>query len=361
MSHVNGNPQSELTLWLNQHASELDAGGDAQHQLLSKLAESGLFRIGVPAEFGGDGQPIFAAADAIAEVARHSLTAAFVAWGHRTLIDYLVQSPNSELAQRWLPQLLSGHVAGATALSNAMKYLSGIEAIQITATPDNNGLVLNGKLFWVTNLDPKGFLVAAIVQNTDTGAPAIVAIDSRSTGVKRSDNLDLVALRGSSTAALQLDSVHISESDIIHLDARHFCPAIRPHFLGLQCGMSIGHVRASLDIISGHVRRPGRDYLQAELDGLQKQLDQHTNTLQQGLADGTFAEVPARLFQLRIDLAGLVQLAANSELEASGGSAYLLDQHNGFERRWREAAFIPVVSPSVSQLKGELAKQAGAA
>lgn len=361
MSKQKDNLQSELVQWLDKHANELDAGGDTQQQLLSTLAESGLFRISVPTEFGGDGQPIFAAVDAIATIARHSLTAAFVAWGHRTLIDYLVQSSNTELARRWLPQLLSGDVAGATALSNAMKYLSGIEAIQITATPDSNGWVLNGKLFWVTNLDPKGFLVAAIVKNTETGAPAIVAIDSRSAGVKRSNNLDLVALRGSSTAALQLDSVRISPADIIHLDALHFCPAIRPHFLGLQCGMSIGHVHASLDTIATLVDRPGRDYLRPVLNDLGQQLDSHTNTLEQGLASGAFAQVPARLFQLRIDLAELVQQAANSELEASGGSAYLLNPQNGFERRWREAAFIPVVSPSVSQLKGEMAKQAGAA
>ena len=361
MSTHDDNPQSELTHWLNLHASELDAGGDAQHQLLSTLAKSGLFRIGVSTASGGDGQSIFAAINAIAEVARYSLTAAFVAWGHRTFIDYLVQSQNSELASRWLPQLLDGRVAGATALSNAMKYLSGIEAIQITATPDDNGWTLNGKLFWVTNLDPKGFVVAAIVQNEDTGVPAIVAIDSRSAGVNRSDNLDLVALRGSSTAALQLNSVKISENDIIHLDAGTFCPAIRPNFLGLQCGMSIGHVRASLDTISTRASRPGGDYLLAPLNRLQQQLDSHTDTLQQGLSNGSFAAQPSNLFQLRIDLAELVQQAANLELEASGGSAYLLDQHTGFERRWREAAFIPVVSPSVSQLKGELAKQAGAA
>lgn len=345
-----------LAAWLSEHADELDANGPAQAELLSRLARSGLFRVSVPEELGGDGQPVSQAIDAIAEVARYSLTAAFVAWGHRTFIEYLLASPNSELAEQWLPALLEGEIAGATALSNAMKYLSGIEDIQINATPHNDGWQLNGRLFWVTNLDPKGYLVAAIVENGPDHPPSIALLDSRQEGLTRSDNLDLLALRGSSTAALQIDNLTLEPSQIIHPDALRFCPSIRPRFLGLQCGMSIGHVRASLDSISLRARQHNGSYLQPALSALQETLEQHTTALYEGVNNGLFATAPAELFKLRIALAELVQRATNQELEATGGNAYLLDKPTGFGRRWHEAAFIPVVTPSVSQLKGELAK-----
>jgi alkylation response protein AidB-like acyl-CoA dehydrogenase len=345
-----------LAAWLSEHADELDANGPAQAELLSRLAQSGLFRVSVPEELGGDGQPVSQAIDAIAEVARYSLTAAFVAWGHRTFIEYLLASPNFELAQQWLPALLEGEIAGATALSNAMKYLSGIEDIQIRATPHDDGWRLNGKLFWVTNLDPKGYLVAAIVENGPDHPPSIALLDSRQEGLTRSDNLDLLALRGSSTAALQIDNLTLEPSQIIHPDALRFCPSIRPRFLGLQCGMSIGHVRASLDSISLRARQHNGSYLQPALSALQETLEQHTTALYEGVNNGLFATAPAELFKLRIALAELVQRATNQELEATGGNAYLLDKPTGFGRRWHEAAFIPVVTPSVSQLKGELAK-----
>ena len=43
------------------------------------------------------------------------------------------------------------------------------------------------------------------------------------------------------------------------------------------------------------------------------------------------------------------------ELDTSGGAAYLSKEGRGFARRWREAAFIPIITPTVVQLKVALA------
>jgi len=42
------------------------------------------------------------------------------------------------------------------------------------------------------------------------------------------------------------------------------------------------------------------------------------------------------------------------ELQALGGNAYLNTSQTGFARRWREAAFIPILTPSVTQLQSAL-------
>jgi hypothetical protein len=55
----------------------------------------------------------------------------------------------------------------------------------------------------------------------------------------------------------------------------------------------------------------------------------------------------------------MVELATSAvqlELQASGGRAYLAGGGNGFARRWREAAFLPIVTPSLVQLKTELSR-----
>jgi heme oxygenase len=49
------------------------------------------------------------------------------------------------------------------------------------------------------------------------------------------------------------------------------------------------------------------------------------------------------------------------ELQASGGKAYLTAYGEGFARRWRESAFVPIVTPSLVQLRAELQRQASAA
>jgi hypothetical protein len=42
------------------------------------------------------------------------------------------------------------------------------------------------------------------------------------------------------------------------------------------------------------------------------------------------------------------------ELSAAGGSAYLTQPGESFQRRLREVAFIPIITPSLVQLKTAL-------
>jgi alkylation response protein AidB-like acyl-CoA dehydrogenase len=123
-----------LRTWLDAAAHNLDTAPDNAAALLPKLAEAGLFGLGVPALLGGHGGHVHDAIAGVAGVSERSLAAGFVFWGHRTFIEYLLQSPNETLRDRLLPDLLAGSRAGATGLSNAMKFLSGIEGLQIKST-----------------------------------------------------------------------------------------------------------------------------------------------------------------------------------------------------------------------------------
>jgi alkylation response protein AidB-like acyl-CoA dehydrogenase len=347
--------------WLAAHAEALDADATQAAQVVPRLAGAGLFRLGVPPEAGGEGG-IADAIEAIARVAGHSLAAAFTFWGQRAFIEYLLQSPNAALRKRWLPSLLDGTRSGATGLSNAMKFLGGIEALAIRARtrPDGAGWVLDGAVPWCTNLRAGNFVVAAAVQREDGRPPLIVALPSERAGVLRSDDLDLIALRGSNTAALRIDGAAIDEADLVHADGRQFLPRARPAFLGLQCGMSIGLARVALDHAAQR-SGAGREVLEGPIAAQRRALREATDALLAGVADGRFLARPAELFQLRLALADVAQRAVQLELQASGGRAYHRDQPLAFARHWREAAFIPIVTPSVTQLQGELLKHAAAA
>jgi len=348
-----------LAAWLEQHGEELDATPALAEQVVPQLAAAGMFAIGVPQDQGGSGGTVIDAIDAISSVAEHSVTAAFVFWGQRTFIEYILQSPNAALREKWLAPLVRGEYAGATGLSNAMKFLSGIESLQIGATPSDNGWRLDGSLAWITNLRKAGFIAAAAVSPTDGAPPAIVAFTGDAAGVTRSADLDLIALRGSNTAAVKLAGVPISAADVIHADARAYLPPVRPAFLGMQCGLSIGLARASLhaaQTLAGDLRGP----LTERIADLQASLESTTAELKAGVADGRFKTAAAPMFRLRIALADIVQQAVQVELQASGGKAYLNGGDRHFARRWRESAFIPIVTPSLTQLQMALQKHAGA-
>lgn len=350
----------EALAWVSAHAESLNTGAADADAVIPVLGAAGFFRIGVPEALGGSGGSTADAIEAIARVAERSLTAAFVFWGQRTFIEYLLHSPNAGLRTRYLPALLAGELAGATGLSNAMKFLSGIESLSITATPAGAGWQLDGHLPWVTNLRRPGFGVAAAVQPTGDEPPAIVAFFHDTPGIRRSDDLALLALCGSNTAAIDIRGVASGPDELIHADARRFIPTVRPGFLGLQCGMAIGLARASLAAsrASGSAARSG---LVPRIERIEAELAEAVAELKAGVLDGRFAPHAAPLFRLRIRLAALVREAVDLELDATGGRAYLVATTGDFARRWLEAAFVPVVTPSLTQLHGELARQAALA
>lgn len=359
-------PPQDLAPWLDLQAEALDAGeAEASRALLGRLAAAGRFGIGVPVDLGGSGGSLGDAVEAIADTARHSLTAAFVFWGQRAFIEYLLHSPNEALRERSLPELLGGRRAGATGLSNAMKFLSGIEALGLSAR-GSGPWRLQGCVPWATNLHTAGFAVALAVARDEPGAaPFVAAVPSERAGLTRSADLDLLGLRGSQTASLDLSDLDLGPEDLIHPDAQHFLPRVRPAFLGLQCGLSLGLAAASLDAAQA-LLGPARAVLGAPLAEARQRLHAHRQALLQGLAEGRFLHQAAELFRLRIALAEDVQAALQLELLASGGKAYHRSFSSGqpalgFARRWRESAFVPIITPSLSQLQGELARQQQAA
>ncbi|QHE92250.1 acyl-CoA dehydrogenase [Pandoraea fibrosis] len=352
-----------LAAWLDANAETLDTDATLCGEVVPQLAAAGLLRIGVPAELGGAGGTIGDAIDSVADVAEHSFAAAFVLWGQRTFIEYLLQSPNRGLRERLLPTLLSGELAGATGLSNAMKYLSAIEPLQIraadvpTATGANGTRAwrITGGLPWITNLRKQGFVAAAAVDHEAGGPPSIFAIAHDAPGVTRSDDLDLIGLRGTNTAALQMTETPLTDDDRITDNAPAWLVRVRPAFLGLQCGMSLGLARRSL--AGTHEGGPGaRAAVADEVASLSTQLDTLRARLKAGVAQGEFIETPARLFELRIALADVVHNAATLEVQTGGGRGYLRGL-SGVARRQREAAFVPIVTPSLVQLKNQLAAQ----
>lgn len=350
-----------LEQWLRTTAESLDASAAQAAEILPALAQAGLFHTGVPQQHGGSGGDVTDAVNAIAAVSEHSLAAGFVFWGHRAYIEYLLQSPNFGLRDSRMPGLLAGSRAGATGLSNAMKFLAGIEELQIKARIVEGGdaLLVDGKMPWVTNLRAAGFDVAAAIDGP-TGRPAFVAsLSSEDEGLARSADLDLMAMRATSTAAIDVRQVRIDPSRILHSNASEWLPRVRPAFLGLQCGMSIGLARRALRETETKLEG-GRSVLAADHAELASALAGQEILLRDGLKANAFLEAPARLFRIRIRLAEIATDAVQLELQASGGKAYMSRFGSAFQRRLREVAFIPIITPSLVQLKAALRSQASA-
>jgi alkylation response protein AidB-like acyl-CoA dehydrogenase len=176
-------------------------------------------------------------------------------------------------------------------------------------------------------------------------------------GVTREPDLDLLALRGTNTAALCLTDVALDASWQIHPQARVFLPAIRPVFVGLQCGLGLGLARASLR--TARAALDGRpSVLAGAIDTLDADIAACWQSLCAGLDDASLRARPRDLLTLRLQMVDIAAAAVALELQALGGRALLRAHNGGHARRAREAAFLAVVTPTVAQLKGDLARMA---
>lgn len=335
-----------LTQWLQENALDLDTGAAQAAQVLPRLAEEGLFRLGLQEDFSDFGDAV----RSVVAVAEHSLTAAFVLWGQRTFIEYLRNVQNPALRERYLPDLLAGRLAGSTGLSNALKYLGGIEGLQLQARPVQEQWQIDGSLPWVTNLRPDSFLVAVVagMPNEQVG---VWVMEHGDAGLQRSADLDLVGLRGSNTAALSFDAVRVGRDRLMHDNAAEFVRLVRPRFLALQCGMTLGLARRSLLQV---LQAPRRQWVQEQpAQRLLTRLEELTQLLI-GAASKPGSVPAPDLFRVRIELSALAAEAVALESSVAGGAAYLDGMHPQLLRRYREALFIPLITPSVAQLKAEL-------
>lgn len=231
---------SDLWSWLDENASSLDTQHTLAVDILPQLAAGGVLGVGVAKALGGSGGDITDALEEIAQVSEHSLAAGLVFWGHRSYVEFLVQSPNTGLRERQLPELLAGRTAGASGLSNAMKFLSGLEDLQVSARRQPDGFALDGKLPWVTNLRPQGFHVATSVAQEGGRGAFVASLSHADVGLTRSPDFDLMGLRATNTAAVAIADARITEDRIIILTRMSGCRRCGRHFLAFNTGCRSG-------------------------------------------------------------------------------------------------------------------------
>lgn len=352
------NQYRTIELSLAERAIFLNDGtpGYSVAESLSLLAKAGRLTSGVPESLGGAGGTLLSAVEEISSVSEECLTSGFVFWCQRTLIEFLVKSPNYWLRHQILPKILRGECSGTVGFSNAMNYLTGIEQLQVKASLDAETVTLDGFLPRVSNLQPGNFVVAIAAQAT-TGEKLIIAVPSDSEGLSRGEDLQLLGLQASWTSTLRLNQVRLSRKWIISEDACNFLSTIRPAFLLLQCGLGLGITRRShqetllsIDSTNERVLINRLRYSTLTLVQLNAQLWKLS-----GLSN--FDSDLRELLEMRLALFRLALDSVWLELETKGDTAYL--KPSGTARRLREVAFLPILTPSLLEIEQELQQFTG--
>ena len=161
-----------------------------------------------------------------------------------------------------------------------------------------------------------------------------------------------MGLNATASAWVSLENVFVPESQVLTHDFDAFILQVRPMFVVLQIAECIGVAEASIAAASERLFGVNATFADEVQDIAAKVSDiivrQENIITRVGNSDIS----PVELLELRLEAAEVAVAAANIEVRVAGGAGYA--KSSPASRRFREAAFIPVQSPSEAQLRWEL-------
>jgi len=200
----------------------IDAEGRIEEGIVRGLSELGAFGMAVPEAFGGYGFSVSAYCRVMEEIGRTDASLGILIGGHQSIgMKALIVYGTEEQKRRWLPDLASGAMIAAFALTEPE---AGSDAASIRATADldpaTGEFLLNGTKHWISNGGIAGFFTVFAKDTALDAADAhrritAFAVTRDLPGVEPGREEEKLGLKGSSTVPVELRNVRVPASHVI--------------------------------------------------------------------------------------------------------------------------------------------------
>lgn len=330
-------------------ASAVDAGERDVRPALTSLGTARLLDLGTLGSAG----TLTDQAVILRRLAGVCMASAFSAWAQHMAIDYLAAWGSPELKAEVLADLAAGTRPGATAMATAFQSALGLQEVSVIADDESDDeVVLDGLVPWASNLFEDGAVVV-LPARTSAGRRLIVAVRTDQDGVTVKPCPPLLALGSTASTSLRLDAVRVPTTHVLTYRFLDFLADVRGPFLLLQTAFCLGIAEAALASAADRSLGPD-DVLADDHRELSDRLGALTSAHVRLLARGRHADT--EVVTLRLAAGRLGVEATRHEANAAGGAGYLATSATA--RRLREAAFLPIQSPTEAQLRWELSRSA---
>lgn len=290
---------------------EIDIKAEFPVDIFEQMGELGLMGIPFPEEYGGSGGDMLSYALAVEEVGRVCGStglsyAANVSLGASPIYYF----GNEEQKRRYLEPIASGKALASFGLTepNAGSDAGGTKT---TAVLDGDEYIINGEKCFITNASyARTITVTAVTGKNEHGKNIISAIlvPADTEGLTITSGYDKMGVRGSDTAEIVLDNVHVPKENLLGDPDKGF-----KQFLYTLDGGRISIAALGLGIAQA---------------SLEKALAYAKERTQFGKSISKFQAIQFKLADMSME----VELARNMVYKA----AWLKDQHKPFTK---EAAY----------------------
>ena len=233
-------------------SAEWDSARDLDEAVFDKLAELGFFGMLIPEEYGGLDFDLDTYLLVLEELAWGDASVALsVAIHNGPVGGLLLRYGSDDQKQRWLPELASGALLGAFALSEPGAG-SDAGSICTKAERSETGWRLSGEKRWVTNGRRAG-LVVTFARTGEDGISAFLVspdADGYTVGVREST----MGFRASQIVGLELDGVELGAEALLGDLGRGLPYALEALDLGRTgiAAQAVGIGRSALEHAAGY-------------------------------------------------------------------------------------------------------------
>ncbi len=241
--------------------AELDEKEEFPWEIMKVLADTDLFGVYIPEEYGGLGGGILDLCLVVEELSRvcSGVAVSYAASGLGTLT--LLRYGTEEQKRKYLPDIASGKKLAAFGLTEATAG-SDAGGIQTTATPTSGGYILNGTKQFITNGgEAEVYTVIALTakERGPRGASAFL-VEKDAPGFSFGRKEKKLGIRASATRELVFEDCFVPQENIIGREGMGFILTMklldysRPGLGAQAMGLAQGALEAAVDYAKERVQ-----------------------------------------------------------------------------------------------------------
>ena len=222
--------------------------------LIKVFAESDLFRLYIPEEYGGLGYGALELSIAIEELSYACAGITLILAGSALGTFPLLLFGNEEQKKKYLPSLAKGEYLAAFALTES-KAGSDASAIETKAEKDGDSYIINGTKQWITNGGEAHLYTVIAMTNKSKGARGATAflVEKGTEGFSFGKKEKKMGIRGSCTRELIFNNCRIPKENILGREGMGFIISMktfdvsRPGVAAQALGIAQGAFDAALN------------------------------------------------------------------------------------------------------------------
>ena len=204
--------------------AKYEAQQHVDRDLWNKAGAMGLLCATIPEEYGGSGVNRLYSMILIEEQAYAMDSSTGFSLHSDIVANYVNNFGNEDQKKKWLPQMASGEVVTAIAMTEPGTG-SDLQGVRTTAVLDGDEYVINGSKIFITN----GYLcdmaiVVCKTGNNEKGSAnlSLIMVEADRVGFSKGKPLHKIGMKGQDTCELFFDDVRVPKENLLGMEGMGF-------------------------------------------------------------------------------------------------------------------------------------------